>query len=413
MEAFEYKNGELCCDGVPVSFIARQLGTPFYLYSAAAIESNYLAFEHALRGVPHMTCFAVKANSNLAVLNLLKDLGSGFDIVSQGELYRLQQIGADPARILFSGVGKTDEEIAAALDVGVLELNAESEFELARIQQLAAARSVKTGVALRVNPDVDPKTHPYIATGQQVHKFGISMQAAAQIYSNPEKYPQLIFSGISCHIGSQVTDLTPFRDAIANLRRLVLELGERGRALKYLDVGGGLGIQYDSEQPPSIREYVDAVVGGTRDLAMTLLLEPGRRIVGDAGILVSRVLLTKANDLKKFVVIDAAMNDLIRPTLYGAYHRIDPVQSTAGARETVDVVGPVCETGDYLAKDRPLPAVKAGDLLAVRSAGAYGYCQASNYNSRRRIPEVMVQNGEFRVVRERESFQDLIRLERI
>ena len=412
MKAFEYIDGELSCEGVSVASIARDVGTPFYLYSAAAIESNYLAFEQALRGVPHLTCFAVKANSNLAVVKLLKDLGSGFDIVSQGELYRLQKIGADPQRILFSGVGKTDEEIEAALHAGILELNAESEHELDRIEKLAAARSIRAAVALRVNPDVDPKTHPYIATGLQLHKFGVSMDDAARLYSRPEKYPHLIFSGISCHIGSQITELTPFRDAISNLCRLIHDLGKQGGTLKYLDIGGGLGIRYDCEQPPSIDEYVTAVLGEIRDLAITLLLEPGRRVVGNAGVLVSRVLLTKKSSLKKFVVVDAGMNDLIRPALYGAFHRIDPVHQSTDELETVDVVGPVCETGDYLAKDRPMPPVKAGDLVAVRDVGAYGYSQVSNYNSRRRVAEVMVQNGTFRVVRARESFEDMVRLER-
>ncbi len=411
MNSHCYKNGELYCDDFPIAAVAEAVGTPFYLYSAATIERNFREFEQALGDVPHLTCFAVKANSNLAVLKLLYDLGSGFDIVSQGELYRVQKIGADPKRIIFSGVGKTDDEIAAALKSGILELHAESEEELSRIEILAAERSIRADIALRVNPNVDPKTHPYIATGLQLHKFGIPMEDAVHIYLKPEKYPHLIFSGVSCHIGSQITALEPFEEALDNLKELILRLGAKGHSLKFLDVGGGLGIRYDNEAPPSITEFGRALASESRPLGLTLLVEPGRSIVGEAGVLVTRVLLTKKNVHKKFVVVDAGMNDLIRPTLYQAFHAIEPARQTTGEPELVDVVGPVCETGDFFARDRLLPPVKTGDLLVIRNAGAYGYVQVSNYNSRRRAPEVMVQNGSFRVVRERESYEDLIRLE--
>ncbi|MBI4456992.1 MAG: diaminopimelate decarboxylase [Acidobacteria bacterium] len=413
MDSYRYKNAALCCDGLSIAAIADAVGTPFYLYSATMIERNFKAFENALYDVPHLTCFAVKANSNLAVLKLLHDLGSGFDIVSQGELYRLEKIGADAKRILFSGVGKRDEEIVAGLQTGILQFNAESKDELQRINDLASKYSIRADVGVRINPGVDPKTHAYIATGSENHKFGIPMDAAQRIYAEPRKYPHLTFTGISCHIGSQITELRPFQEAVESLQRLVVKLGARGKCLKFLDIGGGLGIRYDKEQPPSIEEYARSLAEQTRSLNLTLLLEPGRSIVGKAGVLVTKVILTKQGARKQFVVVDAGMNDLIRPTLYGAFHAIDPVRKPAGACRPMDVVGPICETGDFFAQNRLLPPVKAGDLLAIRDVGAYGFSQASNYNSRRRAAEVMVQNGSFRVIRERESFEDLVKLERL
>ncbi|MBI2822278.1 MAG: diaminopimelate decarboxylase [Acidobacteria bacterium] len=412
MDSYSYINGQLYCEDVPIAAIASAVGTPFYLYSARAIERSYQAFEEALCDIPHLTCFAVKANSNLAVLNLLRQLGSGFDIVSQGELYRLQEIGTDPQRILFSGVGKTDEEILAALEAGILEFNAESEDEVARINRLAGSREAAAHVALRVNPDVDTNTHAYVSTGRQEHKFGIPVDVALKIYTRAQAYRHLVFTGVSCHIGSQITELQPFQEAVRVLKSLILKLGNNAKTLKFLDVGGGLGIRYAQEHPPSIPEYVRELARAMQPLDLTLMLEPGRSIVAKAGVLVTRVILTKKTRHKQFVVVDAGMNDLIRPTLYGAFHAIDPVRQPAGRRQRVDVVGPVCETGDFFAQDRLLAPAAAGDLLAIRDAGAYGYTQASNYNSRRRAAEVMVQNGTFRIVRERESYEDLVRGER-
>ena len=414
MESFIYRDGELHCDGVSVAKIAASVGTPFYLYSAAAVERNYRLFEDALAGVAHLTCFSVKANSNLAVLRLLRDLGSGFDIVSSGELYRLREVGADPRRILFSGVGKTDQELQDALQEGILQFNVESEAELARLNALAGVRSAAAPVALRVNPAVDSGTHHYISTGLPTHKFGIPMDRARRIYAQPHRYPHLSFTGVSCHIGSQITALYPFEQAVTLLSELVLQVREQVTTLRFADIGGGLGIRYQDEQPPSVDDYIKAVCRHLVPLKLTLLLEPGRRIVGEAGILVTRVVLTKESSTKRFVVVDAAMNDLIRPTLYGAFHAVEPVREPSRlTAEPVDIVGPVCESGDFFARDRPLAPVETGDLLAIRNAGAYGYSQASNYNSRRRPAEVMVQGGAFRTVRERESYADLVRGERM
>jgi diaminopimelate decarboxylase len=326
MDSFSYRDGELHCDGISIAKIAASVGTPFYLYSAAVVERNYRLFENALAGVPHLTCFAVKANSNLAVLRLLRDLGSGFDIVSRGELYRLREVGADPQRILFSGVGKIDEELQDALQEGILQFNVESEAELERLNAFAGGRSAAAAVALRVNPAVDSGTHDYISTGLPIHKFGIPMDRARRIYAQPGRYPHLTFTGVSCHIGSQITALYPFEQAVTLLSELVLEVREQVTTLRFVDIGGGLGIRYQDEQPPSVNDYAKAVCRRLVPLDLTLLLEPGRRIVGEAGILVTRVVLTKESGAQKFVVVDAGMTDLIRPTLYGAFHAIEPVR---------------------------------------------------------------------------------------
>lgn len=411
MQTFRYEEGQLHCESVAVGDVARAVGTPFYLYGSSAIHDNYCAFEKALQTVPHLTCFAVKSNSNLAVLRLLREAGAGFDIVSGGELYRLLKVGANPAKVLFSGVGKTDAEIQSGIRAGILQFNVESEEELERIEAIASAGGGRVRVALRVNPDVDPGTHAYISTGLHTHKFGMPMPAARLLYGAASRFPHLDFTGISCHIGSQIVELGPFREALRALKDLVQGLGQSGRALRYLDIGGGLGVRYDQERPPTIDDYAAMLAEETAEMGLTLLLEPGRRIVAEAGILVTRVVLTKTTGTKKFVVVDAGMNDLIRPTLYGAFHAIEPVKSSEGAEEVVDVVGPICESGDFFAHDRALAPVRSGDLLAIRNAGAYGYSQASNYNSRPRIPEVMVRENRFRIVSERETYEDLIRLE--
>ncbi|HWU36580.1 MAG TPA: diaminopimelate decarboxylase [Candidatus Acidoferrum sp.] len=413
MHHFQYRGDDLYCEEVPVSRIATEVGTPVYIYSHATLVRHFQALDQAFASVPHLICFALKANANLAVLKLFSDLGSGLDVVSGGELFRGLKAGVLPQRIVYAGVGKSREEIAYALKSDILMFNVESGQELRVIHEVASGMGVKARVALRVNPDVDPKTHPYIATGLRKSKFGIEIEQALQEYEAAKILPSLDVVGIHQHIGSQITEVGPFVDSLVKTASLVRKLRDGGTAIRYLDVGGGLGITYKDEEPPPLDEFARAMTGVIRDLDVTVILEPGRILVGNAGILVTRVLYTKQSPVKSFLVVDAAMNDLIRPSLYGAYHAIQRVRRTpARAEVMVDVVGPICESGDFLAKDRSLPGCEAGELLAVMSAGAYGHTMSSNYNARPRAPEVMVRGNRFHVVRERESYEDLVRGER-
>lgn len=411
MEHFEYRKNKLYCEEMPVADAARRVGTPCYIYSQSAIERRFREFDTAFANVPHLVCYAVKANSNLAVLALLHRLGSGFDIVSGGELQRALRAGADPGRIVFSGVGKTRAEIDLGIRHGILQFNAESDSELDMLSGRAVALRKTVRVGLRVNPDVKAETHPYHTTGMRDHKFGVPLEKAVAVFRKAKRLPGLEVIGVGFHIGSQITRLDPFAEALERIGRLVHELRLSGIVIRHLDLGGGLGIAYKDETPPEPRDYARAMIRAAAGLDCRLLLEPGRAIVGNAGILVARVLRTKHSGGKRFVVVDAAMNDLIRPSLYGAYHHIRPETATRRRKWMVDVVGPVCETGDFLARDRRLPVMKADDLLAIMSAGAYGFVQSSNYNSRLRIPEVMVKGSRFKVIRRRERFEDIVRQE--
>ncbi len=409
MNHFRRREGTLWCEDVPLPAIASAVGTPAYVYSTATLRRHARAMQAPFAGRPHLVCYSVKACSNLAILSLLREEGLGFDIVSGGELFRAKKAGAEPKRIVFSGVGKTPRELAEALDAGILLFNVESEAELVMLDEVARAKRTRAPVSLRINPDVDPKTHKYVATGLRDSKFGIPRPRAREAYRLARSLRHLDVVGLDCHIGSQLTELAPFVEAIGRLRTLLDELGQDGLQLRYLDLGGGLGITYSDETPPDPQAYGRALRDALQGLDLTLLLEPGRVLVGNAAVLLARVVLVKQAESKRFVVVDAAMNDLIRPTLYDAHHEIDPVQRPRRKKAVVDVVGPVCESGDFLAKDRELPLLEAGELVAVRSVGAYGFSMASTYNSRPRPPEVLVDGDRFRVIRERESYRDLIR----
>ncbi len=408
MHHFHYQDNQMYCEDVPVATIAEEVGTPFYLYSHATLRHHFLTFETAFEGIDHLVCFSAKANSNRAVLKLFADLGGGVDIVSGGELYRGLQAGIAPSKIVFSGVGKREDEIIYGLESGILMFNVESIEELELMDRCASRLNKKAPVSLRVNPDVDPKTHPYISTGLKKNKFGLHKDAVVDAYRDAVGRAHVDVIGISCHIGSQITEVGPFVDALVRIKELIGMLESIGIAVSYLDLGGGLGITYDRESPPHPSEYGKAIVETVGDLALTLILEPGRVIVGNAGILVTRVLYNKQGDGKDFVIVDSAMNDLARPSLYNAYHAIVPVFKTQAPTIVADVVGPICESGDFLAKDRKILQVHSGDLLAVMSAGAYGYTMSSNYNSRPRAAEVMVKKDAFHVVKTRESYEDLV-----
>jgi diaminopimelate decarboxylase len=411
MNYFNYKNDRLFCEEVDVEGIAREAGTPFYLYSHRTLKQHFQVFDAAFAEVPHMVCFAVKANSNTAILRLFAREGGGVDLVSGGELYRALQAGVDPGKIVYSGVGKKDDEIDYALKTGILMFNVESNQELRTINDRAALLGLRAGIALRVNPDVDPETHPHISTGLKENKFGIDIEGALISYRNAAGLSNLDIKGVSCHIGSQVTKVSPFIDALERLKDLIRRLREEGIAIRYLDLGGGLGIAYDQEMPPQPAEYARAIMDVSKDLDCTFIFEPGRVIVGNAGILVTRVLYTKANDSKRFIIVDAGMNDLVRPSLYGSFHQIRPVLRREREEITADVVGPICETGDFLARGRLLPAFERGELMAVMSAGAYGFAMSSNYNSRPRVAEILVRDDQWYVIRKRETCEDLTRRE--
>jgi diaminopimelate decarboxylase len=409
---FDYRGDELSCEGVTLGRVATAVGTPTYVYSRATLRRHLRVFHEAFAARAHLVCFSTKANSNLAVLRALREGGAGFDVVSGGELFRVLRAGADPQRVVFSGVGKRPEEIREALAAGILMLNVESHGELLEVERVAAALGKRARIALRVNPEVDARTHPYIATGLKQHKFGIPLADARAEYQLAASLPHLEVCGLDCHIGSQLTTVAPISDAVERVLELHRELRAAAFDIRYLDIGGGLGIRYDTEQPPEPAEYAAAVVAvmdRVADAGLTIICEPGRSIVGNAGVLLTRVLYVKRSGGKTFVVVDAAMNDLIRPAFYGAFHEIRPVVRRAGAPIQVDVVGPVCESGDFLARDREVAEPQPGDLLAVMSAGAYGFTMASNYNSRPRAAEIMCAGEDFRVVRRRETYEELVR----
>ncbi|WP_338545415.1 diaminopimelate decarboxylase [Pseudomonas benzopyrenica] len=406
MEVFAVRAGELHAEGVALSAVAQEFGTPAYVYSRAHIEGQYRAYTDALAGLPHLVCFAVKANSNLGVLNVLARLGAGFDIVSRGELERVLAAGGDPHRVVFSGVGKTRDDMRRALEVGVHCFNVESTDELERLQQVAAELNVVAPISLRVNPDVDAGTHPYISTGLKENKFGIDIADAEAVYARAAELPNLQILGVDCHIGSQLTTLPPFLDALDRLLALIDRLAERGIVLRHLDLGGGLGVRYRDEQPPLAGDYIQAIRERIAGRSLTLVFEPGRFIVANAGVLLTRVEYLKHTTHKDFAIVDAAMNDLIRPALYQAWMAVEPVVARQGEARRYDLVGPICETGDFLAKDREL-VLAEGDLLAIRSAGAYGFTMSSNYNTRGRAAEVMVDGDQAHLVRRRETLEEL------
>jgi diaminopimelate decarboxylase len=414
--AFTYNGSVLHCDRVPLPRLAARFGTPLYVYSGATIRDRFLGFERAFADVPHVVCYSVKANSNLALLRMLAKLGAGFDVVSEGELQRVIKADRRAARrVVFSGVGKTADEIDAALHAGILMFNVESEGELAVLAARAARLKKRAPVAMRVNPDVDASTHPYISTGLHKHKFGVPVNEARRLYRQAARERWIDVAGISMHIGSQITRLDAFAEAVSRVADLAQSLRADGHHIRYIDAGGGLGIAYDDlplpEFPAHAAAYARAVTTPLRGLGVHVLLEPGRAIVGPAGALVTRVLYVKRNDHKRFVVVDAAMNDLIRPSLYGAHHEIAPVEHNSTRTAVYDVVGPICETGDFFARDRRLPAMAEGDLLAILDAGAYGMSISSNYNTRARAAEVLVDGTQSRLIRNRETFGDMVRNE--
>ena len=412
-DGFTHRNDAMYCEDVPVRDIVEAVGTPVYVYSLARLRDAFRSFDQAFAAHRHLVCFSVKANSNLAVLRAFVNEGSGFDIVSGGELYRVLKAGADPAKVVFSGVGKTRDEMEYALRSGILMFNVESEQEMEALNEVAGSMGVVAPVSFRINPDVDPRTHPYISTGMKKSKFGIAIDPAAEAYRRAISLPHLEVVGVDCHIGSQLTSTAPFADAAERVRSFVELLRGEGADIRYVDLGGGLGIRYDDEEPPDPGDYAKALTEGLGSLDTTLVLEPGRSMVGNAGILVTRVLYLKRTEAKNFVVVDGAMNDLVRPSLYGAYQGLSPVDRREAEAMTADVVGPICESGDFLAQDRVIQTPEPGDLMAVMSAGAYGFTMASNYNTRPRAAEVLVDGKEFAVVRERETLDGLVAGEKI
>ncbi|GFO58810.1 diaminopimelate decarboxylase [Geomonas silvestris] len=413
MHHFQYKGDELFAEEVAVKDIVAKVGSPVYIYSQATLERHFKAMDSAFAATPHTICYSVKANSNLAVLKTFINLGGGVDIVSGGELFRALQAGVDPKKVVYSGVGKRDDEIAYALETGILMFNVESELELDRLNEVAGRIGKKAGIAIRVNPDVDPETHPYITTGLKKAKFGINIERALEQYGRAKEMANIEILGIDCHIGSQLTKVSPFVDAIKKLKRLLTGMQDMGIQVKYLDLGGGLGIQYNDEAPPLPADYGTSILAETKDLGLHLLFEPGRNLVGNAGILVGTCLYTKKGEEKNFVIVDAGMNDLARPALYGSFHGVAPVRKDQDGSIVGDIVGPICESGDFLVKEREFPNFKQGDQIAFLSAGAYGFTMSSNYNSRPRVAEVMVKGDKFEVIREREKVEDLVRGESI
>ena len=412
MHFFQHKDGVLYCEEVPVEAIAREVETPFYLYSYRTLVRHFQAFDAAFSKLPHLVCYSAKANSSIAVLRTFINLGSGVDVVSGGELFRALRAGIEPARIVYSGVGKREDEIRYALQERILMFNVESYQEIHHINGIASTMGIQAPISLRVNPDIDPQTHPYVATGMKEAKFGIAIDRALEWYCEAKDLPHLAIKGVSCHIGSQLTEIGPFVEALKRIKELVIRLRDEGIAVEYVDLGGGLGITYHQEEPPHPQEYANAIMAEAQELPCTFIFEPGRVIVGNAGILITRVLYTKEGE-KNFVVVDAGMNDLVRPTLYGSYQEIVSVKVKEGDEMVADMVGPICETGDFLARDRLMPHFEPGDLVAVMSAGAYGFVMSSNYNARPRVPEVLVKDDAYYLIREREQYADLIRGERI
>lgn len=418
MDHFQHRDGELWCEDVALTTIAREVSTPAYVYSVRTVRDHVRRLREAFAPLDPLICYAMKANANLALLKVFVEEGTGFDIVSGGELHRVLAIGADPGKIVFSGVGKSNAEMAAALDAGVLMFNVESEAELEVLAEVARERGKTAGIAIRVNPDVDPKTHRYITTGKRESKFGVDVERAEALAERALTLPSVELRGIQCHIGSQITTVEPYVAALSRTVDLACRLRERAPALAWLNMGGGFGIYYDDAHVPELVDYARALAPLLLTKGLKLVMEPGRVITGNAGVLLTRVVFTKASGDKRFAIVDAGMNDLIRPSLYEGYHRIwpavgdpPPAPGVTVDLPVTDVVGPVCETGDFLALDRPLPPVERGDLLAVMSAGAYGYTMASNYNERCRPPEVLVDGGRFAVTRRRETYEDLTRLD--
>jgi diaminopimelate decarboxylase len=411
MHHFSYKNGELYCEQVPVRRIVEEFGTPIFIYSRGTLERHFKIFEEPFSNVPHLICFSMKACSNLAILRIFSNLGGGVDIVSGGELFRALRAGISSQKIVYSGVGKKAAEMDLALDADILMFNVESEEELQLLNQRASAKGKKARVALRVNPNVDPLTHPYISTGLKSNKFGVPIEQALDIYMQADRLEGIDPVGLDCHIGSQLTELAPFLEAVSILRKLLRKLRDGGVEIRYLDVGGGLGIPYDQETPPAPGDYGAAVLDLVSDMSVSLIMEPGRVLVGNAGIMATQVLYKKQSSDKNFVIVDAAMNDLMRPSLYKAYHSIIKVAKDDGPTRKIvaDVVGPICESGDFLARSREMDDPDPGELLAVMSSGAYGFSMSSNYNSRPRSAEVLVDQSNYYLIRQRENYEDLIR----
>jgi diaminopimelate decarboxylase len=412
MHFFQYRDGELWAEDVAVKELARRFGTPLFIYSAATLRRHFKAFDSAFADMPHLTCYSVKANSNLNLLKILRDCRAGMDIVSGGELHRALSAGVAPQKIVYSGVGKRTDEIRQALEDDILMFNVESLGELDCLSEVASSLGKSARVSLRINPDVDPKTHPYISTGLKKNKFGLDLEQSLTAYERAMALPAIEPVGIDCHIGSQLTSLDPFLEALDRVIHFYDRLRSMGLQIEYLDLGGGLGITYNEEEPPHPAEFGRALTSVLKDHPMTLILEPGRVIAGNSGILVTEVVYTKKSASKDFVIVDAAMNDLVRPSLYGSYHAIKEVAPKGRREITVDVVGPICESGDFLAKDRAIPAVEPGEMLAVFSAGAYGFSMSSNYNSRPRAAEVIVDGNQAMLARRRETYEDLIALEK-
>lgn len=414
MHHFHYQNDSLFCEDIPLERLAKEHGTPCYIYSHATLTRHFQVFDEAFAAVPHIIAYAMKANSNLAVLRLMASLGSGADIVSGGELFRVLKAGIPPNKIVFAGVGKDHKEIQYAIESDILFFNVESGAELQAINHVAGKMGTQARVALRVNPDIDPQTHPYISTGMKKSKFGIGADRVLSDFDQAAALPNIQVVGVHAHIGSQLTKISPFVDSLTKVVGLIQTLKNKGIPIQYLNIGGGLGITYSDETPPQPKDLADAITPLLKETQCKIIMEPGRVIVGNAGILLTKVLYIKDNGTKKFAIVDAAMNDLIRPSLYEAHHDILPVVKVPNVQEdTYDVVGPICESGDFLAQNRTMPAVKEDDLLSVMSAGAYAFTMASNYNSRPRVPEILVKGGESFVIRERESYDDLIRGEHI
>lgn len=413
MNYFRYKNGRLYAEDVPVRQIAETHGTPLYIYSYNTLIRHFQSYDDAFDGVPHIICFALKANSNTAILKLLAKKGGGADVVSGGEIFRALKAGIPPQKIVYAGVGKTETEIRYALKSGILMFNVESEDELMEIDRVAGIMKVRAPIALRINPDIDPETHPYISTGLRKHKFGIPVEDAFEYYKLARNLKNVGVIGIHKHIGSQITKVSPFVDALKRTLLLVDELNKHGMNIKYLDIGGGLGITYKDEEPPVPQDLAMSLLPMIKGRGLTLIIEPGRSIAGNAGILVTRVLYLKKCEEKDFVIVDAGMNDLVRPSFYGAYHHIQPVERRRRRTILADVVGPICESGDFLAREREMPDVRRGEYLAVMSAGAYGFSMSSNYNSRPLAAEVLVKGKDFALIRKRETYSDLIREETI
>ncbi len=413
MHYFRYRKNELYAEDIPIRELVSEYDTPLYVYSYNTLTRHFKAYQDAFNGIPHIICYAMKANSNKAILRIMANLGGGADIVSGGELYRALKAGVKPRRIVFAGVGKREDEIEYALQKGILMFNVESEQELLKINEVAARMSRKAAVALRINPDIDPETHPYISTGLKKHKFGIPIEDALQHYRLASSLENIDVVGVHKHIGSQITQVRPFVEALERVLVLIDSLKKEGIEIKYLDIGGGLGIQYNDESPPHPRQLAKGLIPLLKGRDLTIIMEPGRSIAGNAGILITKVLYIKQGHERDFVIVDAGMNDLMRPTLYNAYHHIVPVKKGRRSKIFADIVGPICESGDFLARGREIPAVKQGEYLAVMSAGAYGFSMSSNYNSRPRVAEVLVKGAEHYLIRRRETYRDLTRGEEI